>query len=52
MKDSTEKLTMRRLRLKIAARGILTLEELADRIDCGRTSIYLAIERPTRYPRV
>lgn len=51
-KISGEKLTMRSLRVRIAAKGILTLEELAAKIDCSRTSIYLAVERPSRYPNV
>ena len=38
--------------MAIAAKGILTLEELAEKIDCSRTSIYLAVERPSRYPNV
>jgi len=50
MKVANQKLTMRQLRTRIAAKGILTLEELAAKIKCSRTSIYLAIERPSRYP--
>lgn len=38
--------------MRIAAVGILTLEELAEKIGCSRTSIYLAVERPSRYPNV
>lgn len=52
MKVSTKKMTMRDLRVRIAAVGILTIEELAERIDTSRTSIYLAVERPSRYPNV
>lgn len=47
-----KKLTMRALRMRMAAVGILTVQELADKIGCSRESIYFAIERPTRYSRV
>ena len=43
---------MRELRTRIAAKGILTLAELAELIGCSRTSIYLAVEQPTRYSNV
>ena len=52
MKIASDKLTMRKLRMRIAARGCLTLDDLADKLDCSRTSIYLAVEKPSRYPNV
>lgn len=47
-----KKMTPRELRVRIAARGILTIGDLARQIGCSRPSIYFALERPERYPRV
>ncbi len=52
MKVSTEKLTLREFRMRLALAGILTIVELADHIACSRTAIYLALKNPRRYPRV
>jgi hypothetical protein len=52
MKVSIEKLTVRELRIRLAAAGILTIHELASRVACSRTAIYLAIKNPGRCPRV
>ena len=49
---SMKKLTLRQLRQRTAAKGLLTIRELARRIGCSRNSIYLAMERPSRYPLV
>jgi len=55
MKSLTEKTTkVKRQCVRNAARkaGIWNFRELARRVPCSVTSIYLAIERPSRYPRV
>jgi len=46
------KITLRELRMRAAAAGFLTMGSLAARIGCSRPSIYFALERPSRYPRV
>lgn len=46
------KITMRQLRCRAAARGLLTVRELATHVGCSRPSIYFAIERPSRFPIV
>ncbi len=38
--------------MRAAARGFLTVQDLADHIGCARESIYFAVERPSRYPHV
>lgn len=52
MKVSIEKLTVRKLRIRLAAAGILTIHELASRVACSRTAIYFAIKNPGRCPQV
>jgi DNA-binding XRE family transcriptional regulator len=51
LKLSTKK-AIRELRIKIAVHGILSIADLAEKIGCSRTSIYLALENPERYPIV
>lgn len=41
-----------KLRMQAAARGILSISALAKLIPCSRTAVYLALERPSRFPRV
>ena len=40
------------LRQLAAAKGIFSIAELARRVGCSRTVIYLALENPNRYSRV
>lgn len=40
------------IRTLAAQRGIFSIAELARRVPCARESIYLAIERPSRFPNV
>jgi len=46
------KINNKTLRMRAASRGILTIAELARRVPCSRVAIYLALERPARFPRV
>lgn len=49
---NNRKIAHRDLRMKLAARGILSFASLARHIQCSRPAIYFALERPSRYPRV
>jgi DNA-binding phage protein len=40
------------LRQRAAAVGIFTLSDLARKVGCSRTAMYLAVERPSRFPKV
>ena len=40
------------MRQRMAAKGIFSIAELARRVGCNRTVIYLALEKPTRYSGV
>ena len=40
------------LRTRAAAAGIFSIAELARQVPCARVSIYFAIERPSRFPKV
>ncbi len=42
----------RKLRMRAAAKGILSIAELARLVPCSREAVYFALEKPTRYPRV
>jgi hypothetical protein len=46
------KVNNQEIRKRAAAVGIFSFAELARRIPCSRIAIYLAIERPSRFPRV
>lgn len=41
-----------KLRMKAAARGILSIAELARLVPCSRPAIYFALEKPHRFSRV
>jgi hypothetical protein len=43
---------LNRLRQRAAQKNIFTLTELARRVPCSVTSIYFAVERPSRFGRV
>lgn len=42
----------KKLRQRAAVRGILSIAELARLVPCSRTSIYLSLENPRRFPTV
>lgn len=47
-----ETINRKKVRDSARANGIWSFKELARRVPCSVTSIYFAIERPSRYPRV
>lgn len=49
---SDRRINTEKLRMKAAARGILSIAELARRVPCSRPAIYFALEMPHRYSRV
>ena len=49
---SLDKINRNVIRKRAAAKGIFSISELARQIKCSRESIYFAIERPGRYPKV
>lgn len=49
---SAEKINKNQLRRAAAAEDIFDFGHLAREFGCSRESIYFALERPTRYPKV
>jgi len=45
-------LKLRKLRMNAAARGILSVAQLARLVPCSRVAVYLALENPSRFSRV
>lgn len=52
MHTSQQKINLKDLRARAAAKGIFTLSELARRAGCARPTVYFAVENPQRYSRV
>lgn len=50
MKVSSQKLRVKKLRKLGRERGVYTIKALAAELGCSRTTIYLALENPRRYP--
>lgn len=46
------RINTKKFRLRIAARGFLTIKDFAKHIGCSRPAIYFALENPGRYGRV
>jgi hypothetical protein len=48
----TEKSNLKSFHIALARVGVMSVAALARKIGCSRTAIYLAMERPQRYPVV
>jgi len=50
--DNANKINKKSVKSACVKRGLGTITELAKQVPCSLTSIYFAMERPSRYPRV